>query len=190
VDSHEGVIHRDEAGSLAAKRGDRGLDFAIAAYRHGDRLDQQCSGARLEPPQEQISSTGRRVGIEQNPGTFDAGCNLLKEAEPLAAQAGVGVGESRNVAAGPRHAGDETRAHQIANNRRQSSGLRSRNIRHVHDAEADRPAYDARRRPRTHSVDTWKSSASSSASSHRPVVTLAPGQKRLLTRKSPEVTTT
>jgi hypothetical protein len=69
------------------------------------------------------------------------------------------VRKSRNVAGGARHAGDETCAHRIANNCPRSRKLRSRNIRHVHDAEANRPECDPTRRPRTHSVDTWKSSA-------------------------------
>src|SRR6516165_936997 len=99
MDTHEGVVHRDETGSLA-KRGNRGLDFGIAAYPHGDRLDRQRSGSRLERAQEKISAAGRRVGIEQNPSTLDARCNFLEEAEPLAAQAGVALRKSRSVAAG------------------------------------------------------------------------------------------
>jgi hypothetical protein len=99
MDTHEGVVHRDDAHSLA-KRGNRSLDFGIAAYPHGDRLDRQRSGGRLERAQEKISAAGRRVGIEQNASTFDARCNLLEEVEPLTAQASVGLRKSRNVAAG------------------------------------------------------------------------------------------
>jgi hypothetical protein len=78
----------------------RSLDFDIAAYTHGDRLDRQCSGRPPRTSREKISAAGRRVGIEQNASTFDARCNLLEEVEPLTAQASLGLRKSRNVAAG------------------------------------------------------------------------------------------
>jgi hypothetical protein len=82
--------------------------------------------AASNEPRKKIAAAGRRVGIEQNPNTFDAGCNLLEEAEPLTAEAGVGVRKSRNVAAGAGDAGDETRAYWIADrhkNDRDDTGL-------------------------------------------------------------------
>jgi hypothetical protein len=48
MNRHESVVHQDEAGLFATKRSDCGLDFAIAAYRYGDRLDGQRSCRRLE----------------------------------------------------------------------------------------------------------------------------------------------
>jgi hypothetical protein len=48
MNGHESVVHQDEAGLFATKRSNCGLDFAIAAYRNGDRLDGQRSRCRLE----------------------------------------------------------------------------------------------------------------------------------------------
>jgi hypothetical protein len=133
VDCHERVGRDNDAGSLGTKASYRGLDLVISAYRHVDRIDRQQSGGGLKRAEEKISGPGCRVGIENNPSSFDAGRNLLEETKPLATKRGIDVCKSRNVAAGTRHTCDETRAYRIADSRehdRNGSGLSVQRCRH------------------------------------------------------------
>jgi hypothetical protein len=128
VDGHEGVVQEDEAGLFGTKRGNYGLDFGIAAYPHGDRLDPKRPGGSRERIQVILSAAGCRVGIEHDPGTSDAGRDLLEETEPLATHGGLGVCEPGDVAAWARQSGDETGAHWVANDRKHNRDGTGRSV--------------------------------------------------------------
>ena len=87
---------------LAAKRGQRRLDFGIAADTSGDRLYRQRSGGGFEWTQEICPATGRRVRIEHDCRPFDAGRYLLEQLQPLATHRGFHIDEPRDVASGAR----------------------------------------------------------------------------------------
>jgi hypothetical protein len=85
-----------------------------SAHRRGNRLDPQRSGGRLKRSQKIASAAGRRIRIEDDGRTFDAGRDLFQETEQLAACASLTVCEAGNVAPRARQTSDELCGHRIA----------------------------------------------------------------------------
>ena len=96
---------------MRAKCDDRRARCRGGRDRTGHQLDRKRGSRGLGRPQEVV--IGGRLGVGQQSDARQARRDLLEQRQPLADDAGLERQETREIAAGPRQAGDEARADRV-----------------------------------------------------------------------------
>ena len=112
----ECIRHRDQTAIwLARQCAEDGFELGRAMNGCGNCLYREGQSAGFECAQ--VIGIGRRRRVEQEDGSTDVRRDLLEQLQPLAGRRCLNIGETSGVAAGPRHARDETAADRIGDGR-------------------------------------------------------------------------
>src|SRR5215471_13166817 len=109
----EGIRQDDQAaGLLGSEISDGALELAIVVSHGSDWLDAKGRGRILDHAYEG-SGKWRRVRVEEERDALDGRGDLLERFQPFSAHREFEIEESGDVAARPRHTGDEAAAERI-----------------------------------------------------------------------------